>query len=319
MPFRPGQLLYFVTVAEEGQVTRAARRLKIAQPALSQAIAQLEGELGLQLLERHARGVTLTTAGEIFLPKARAAVDCERDVESAGRSLSRTTEGTLEVGFVGPPPTINCPELFAAFARAYPEVEILFHDLPFPRGRTRAWLGAVDVAFCHPPAREPGIGMQAVRHEPRAVVAHRDHPLAARPEVTVAEGLDETFISYHPEVQATWSGFHSLDDHRGGPPRSLTAHHAATSMQMLGIMAKQRAITAVPACDAKVAQLVLPDVVSIALRDADPAVLSLVWAEDDSPPLVHALARTANDLAAAGDRPLGTNGKTDVDASRPRR
>src|SRR6476469_6650933 len=98
MPFRPGQLLYFVTVAEEGQVTRAARKL---------AIAQLEGELGLQLLERHARGVTLTAAGEIFLPKARAAVDSEREVEQAGRSLSRVTDGTLDVGFVGPPPTIS--------------------------------------------------------------------------------------------------------------------------------------------------------------------------------------------------------------------
>jgi len=316
MPFRPSQLLYFVTVAEEGQVTRAARRLKIAQPALSQTIAQLEGELGLQLLERHARGVTLTAAGEIFLPKARAAVDCERDVEWAGQSLSRITEGTLDVGFVGPPPTINCPELFAAFARAYPEIEISFHDLPFPRGRTRAWLGAVDVAFCHAPAVDPGIGMQAVRREPRTVVAHKDHPLAARPEVAVAEVLDETFIGYHPAVQATWSGFHSLDDHRGGPPRSITADHAATSMQMLGVMAKRRAITTVPACDAKVAKLVLPDIVSIPLRDADPAVLSLVWAKDNSPPLVQALARTANDLAAAGDRPLGTEGKTDGDASR---
>jgi LysR family hca operon transcriptional activator len=319
MTFRPGQLLYFVTIAEEGQVTRAARRLKIAQPALSQAIAQLEGELGLRLLERHARGVTLTAAGEIFLPKARAAVECERDVEWAGQSLSRIAEGTLDVGFVGPPPTINCPELFAAFARAYPEIEISFHDLPFPRGRTRAWLGAVDVAFCHPPAVDAGIGTQAVRHEPRTVVAHKDHPLAARPDVTVAEVLDETFISHHPAVQATWSGFHSLDDYRGGPPRSMTADHAATSMQMLGIMAKQQAITTAPACDAKVAQLVLPDIVSIPLRDADPAVLSLVWAHANSPPLVHALARTANELAAAGDRPLETDGKTDGDAGRSRR
>jgi LysR family hca operon transcriptional activator len=298
MPFRPGQLLYFVTVAEEGQVTRAARRLKIAQPAVSQAIAQLERELGLQLLERHARGVTLTAAGEVFLPKARAAVDSERDVESAGRSLSRVAGGTLDVGFVGPPPTMNCPELFAAFARAYPEIEISFHDLPFPRGATSAWLGAVDVAFCHPPAVEPGIGMQAVRREPRAVVARRDHQLAERTEVSVAEVLDEIFISYHPRVQARWSGFHSLDDHRGGPPRSMTADHAATSLEMLGIMAKQRAITTVPACDAKVAQLVLPDIVSVPLPDADPAVLSLVWVEDNSLPLVHALVSTANELDA---------------------
>jgi hypothetical protein len=72
-------------------------------------------------------------------------------------------------------------------------------------------------------------------------------------------------------------------------------------MQMLGIMAKQRAITTVPACDAKLAQLVLPDIVGIPLRDADPAVLSLVWAEDNSPPLLHALTTTASELAPSGD------------------
>jgi DNA-binding transcriptional LysR family regulator len=316
MPFRPGQLRYFVTVADEGQVTRAARKLEIAQPALSQAIAQLEAELGLQLLERHARGVTLTAAGEVFLPKARAAVESERDVEWAGQSLSRITEGTLDVGFVGPPPTINSPELFDAFARAYPEIEIAFRDLPFPRGTTSSWLGTADVAFCHRPAAEPGIGMQAVRPEPRAVVAHKDHPLAGRPEVSVEEVLDETFISYHPEVQPKWSGFHSLDDHRGGPPRSTTTDHAATSLQMLGIMSTQRAITTVPACDAQVAQRVLPDLVCIPLRHADPAVLSLVWSEDHSPPLVHALVATACDLAPARGRPLGPAGRMDGEAGK---
>ena len=74
MPLRLEQLRYFVTVAEEGQMTRAARKLHLAQPALSQAIAQLESELGIDLLVRHARGVTLTPAGETFVPKARLAL-----------------------------------------------------------------------------------------------------------------------------------------------------------------------------------------------------------------------------------------------------
>jgi len=73
MEFRRQHLLYFVTVAEVGNVTQAAEELHIAQPTLSQAIALLESDLGFPLLERHARGVKLTPEGEAFLVKARAA------------------------------------------------------------------------------------------------------------------------------------------------------------------------------------------------------------------------------------------------------
>src|SRR6202035_3635574 len=162
MRFKRGQLRYFVTVAEEGQITRAAARLHIAQPALSQAIAHLESELGVALLERHARGVTLTSAGEAVLPKARAAVASEREVEIAAESLTRSARGIIEMGFIGPPPTMNSPLLFDAFARARPEAQVCFHDLRFPCGTTTAWLEEVDAAFCHPPASEAGVHVQAV-------------------------------------------------------------------------------------------------------------------------------------------------------------
>jgi DNA-binding transcriptional LysR family regulator len=297
VPFKRGQLRYFITVAEEGQVTRAAAKLHMAQPALSQAIAQLESELGIQLLERHPRGVTLTPDGEVFLPRARRALGAAEDAAMLAQSLARTAKGVIEVGFIGPPPTLTAPELFAALAESQPGAEISFRDLPFPRGSTRSWLADVDVAFCHPPSVGPGIGVRAFRREPRAVVAHKSHPLARRKEVTVAKVVDETFVSYHPEVQPTWAGFHSLDDHRSGPPRAMTTDHALTSLQMLGIMTSRRAITTVPLCDAKLAQQVVPDVVAMPLRDAHPAVLSLVWREDNNNPLVHALVGLAGSLA----------------------
>lgn len=298
MPFRPTHLRYFVTVAEEGQVTRAARRLEIAQPALSQAISQLERELGLQLLERHARGVKLTPEGEAFLAKARVAVESELEAEREAQALASAAHDVIKVGFVGPPPTITAGELFSAFAAAYPNAEIAFRDLPFPRGPTRSWLEAVDVAFCHQPEPDSSIHMQVVRTEPRVVIVRRSHPLAESTEVGVESVLDQTFISYHPNVQATWSSFHSLDEHRGGPPESTTTDWAQTAMQMLGIMSSCDAITTLPACDGRLVAHAVSDVTAIPLSGASPALLSLVCPADDCPPLVGALLRVASELSS---------------------
>src|SRR5207245_1626462 len=118
-----------------------------------------------------------------------------------------------------------------------------------------------------------------VRVEPRALVLAGDHRLGQRDELDVAEALDETFVSYHPDVQATWAGFHSLDDHRGGPPARLTEDHALTSLQMLGIMTSARAVTVVPEADARIVAQVAPNIISIPIRNAAPARVSLVWRE----------------------------------------
>ena len=289
MTFRRGQLRYFVAVADEGQMTRAAHKLHIAQPALSQAIAQLESELGLELLERHARGVTLTQAGEAFLPKARAALAAETDAAATAQSLARAVRSAITVGYIGPPPTINAPELFEAFAEARPGAEISFRELPFPRGSTASWLEDVDVAFCHPPAADPDVRIQSLRTEPRAIVAPRRHALAQHSELT---------------VQPIWAGFHSLDDHRGTPAPRITADRALTPSQMLTHIAARQAIIAIPASDAAIVLKVLRGVVAIPVRDAHPAVLSLIWRKSNHNPLVRALA-----ALAAGIRDVRVDGR----------
>lgn len=295
MSFKTDQLRYFVTVAEEGQITRAAEKLYIAQPALSQAISQLESELGLQLLERHPRGVRLTPSGEAFLEKARAVVETERDVQLTAQSLARAARGVIEVGFIGPPPPMTAPDLFAAFARSHPEAEVSFRELPFPFGSTRAWLENVDVAFCQPPDRSEHIEIHPVRVEPRVLVTPRDHPIAGSENVLVEQVLDEIFISYHPTVQAGWAGFHSLDDHRGGPPASSTDDHVSTALEMLGRFGSGDALTTLPNADAQLVASVLPGVVAVPLADAAPATVSLVWHSGDTHPLVAALVESARD------------------------
>ena len=293
VPFRNRQLEYFVTVAEEGQITRAASKLHIAQPALSQAIAQLEAEMGVKLLERQPRGVTLTAAGEIFYPKARAVLEREQEAADAARSLQRAARGTLTIGFVGPPPTLSVPALLDTFAAAHPEVGISLKDMVFPCGTTAAWLENVDVAICHPPAMEDSVRVQSVRVEPRAVVVHGEHRLAGLEQVGVADVLDETFVSYHPDVQPQWAGFHSLDDERGGPPTQLTDDRVISSMQMFSAMSHSRAVTTVPECDARLVEQVLPMLAIIPLRDVPPAVLSLAWNAGNTHPALPALIAAA--------------------------
>lgn len=292
------QLRYCVVAAEEGQLTRASRRLDIAQPALSRAIRQVESELGIELFERHPRGVTPTAAGVAFVEKARVVLAAGAEVMQTARSLTRAAAGKIEIGFIGPPPMLSAPDLFVPFVEANPQAEVSFHGLPFPTGSSGSWLKEVDVAFGHPPAPDPAVCHQIVREEPRVALAPRDHPLAQRGEVAVAEVLDETFVSYHPSVQPEWSGFHNLDDFRGGPAPHLTTDQVVTPFDMLATMASPRAITTLPACDAAIIQRALPALVAIPLRDASPALLSLTWCEADRNPLVEALVTTAQRLAA---------------------
>jgi DNA-binding transcriptional LysR family regulator len=300
--FSQVQLRYFVTVSEEGQITRAAKRLHIAQPALSQALAQLEAELEIVLFVRHPRGVTLTPAGEAFLVKARAALAAEAETVQLALSLRRAANGAVVVGFVGPPPAISMPELFSAFAEERPEARVAFQDLSFPCGDTSAWLANVDVAVCHMPSvAGEGVSVQPVRVEPRALLVHREHALAQHAELDVADALEATFVGYHPDVQEAWAGFHCLDDHRGEPPAHLTEDHALTTLQMAGIMSTPRAITSVPYADAKLAAQLLPDIRAIPLKDAAPAVVALVWRQDTRNQLVDDLAALARSLAPSDD------------------
>jgi DNA-binding transcriptional LysR family regulator len=296
MPLRLEQLRYFVAVAEEEQLTRAAQRLHLAQPALSKAISQLEGELGVELFARQARGVALTPAGDAFLSKARIALAATDDAVWTAERLARAARGTMRVGFIGPPPALNAPELFAVFADTHPEVEISFHALSFPITPTDAWLEDVDVAFCHPPAVGSDVSVQSFRAEPRVLVAPSDHPLAGRGEVPVSDVLDETYISYHPTVQPAWAGFHSLDDHRGEPAPNKTRDHVRTPLEILAVMSSRRAVTVLPACDAAIVERAVPAVVALPLQGADEAVLSLVWRTENTSPMLEALVSLAESL-----------------------
>jgi DNA-binding transcriptional LysR family regulator len=174
-------LRYFVTVATELHFGRAAARLLISQPALSQQIRSLEGELGLKLLERDRRGVRLTPEGEAFLAEARAVVQQADRAADVAHALAEGATGRLRLSYVvtmsgGLPETI-----VREYRRRYPGVEIIADSGSTARNVERLTTGALDVAFVHPPF-ESGVELPwvAVATEPLVVALPSAHPLSRR-------------------------------------------------------------------------------------------------------------------------------------------
>jgi DNA-binding transcriptional LysR family regulator len=293
---------FLVAAAEERQMTRAAHKLHVTQPALSHGIAQLERRLGVKLLERHAHGVSLTEAGEAFLAKTRPALAAVAEAELAAQPLS-ATGGVIEFGFLGVPPGLDSPGPLADFSQTHPATEVRFRELPFPSVPTTSWLAEVDVAVCHAPPAEPGVWSQELRREPRIVLAPTRHPLAQRSELCVADVLEETFVGLHPSVEPDWAGFWSLDDHRGAPPTHVTLDRARNPQELLASLAVRRAITTAPAFASQVLSNVLPGVVAIPLRDADPSTITLVGHRETSNPHAAAMRAFATGFLDSGSGP----------------
>jgi DNA-binding transcriptional LysR family regulator len=291
------QMRYFATVAEEGQLTRAARRLSMAQPALSQAIAQLELQVGVKLLERHARGIALTPAGAVFLEKARATIAAADDAEGLAGSWARGQSGHLTLGFLSLMPPGLGRDLIAALEEVRPEVVIHWRQLAFPSQDPDAWLDGVDAALAFVPPEAPGIEVQPLGEYSLDVVMAAHHRLATASELRVADVCDETFCAFDASASPDWIGFWTLNRYRGGPPRT-TAAATVTPEETVAIVASGQAISVTPSVVA--APFKDLGIVAIPLIDAAPAVLALIWRQSRNP-LVEPLAAVARDVWRFGE------------------
>ena len=292
-------LRYFVAVAEAGQITQAASRLGIAQPTLSQSIAQLEARLGMQLLERQPHGVDLTDAGRVLLDRARATVKAADETLEAASALSRSGSQRLAVGFHDVP-LARWAKMFQRLLAEYPGARLEWRPLGFPRaGRP---LEGADVALLVEPTAYPDLSVLVLEREPRVVVMAAAHRLAGRRQLTVKEVLEETFPGPDPSLDRRWQAFWTLDKERGGPAR-VTGDLVTTTDAGLEAVAAGCAIGTVTASHA--AAMTHPGLVTVPLVDARPASLALVWRTADSNPLVAALVAIATDLAGGYDADPG--------------
>jgi len=180
------RLRYFVAVAEELSFRRAAERLHLAQPALSQQIQKLEGELGVQLLNRSRRSVSLTAPGLVMLDEARRLL---RDAEAAARAAADAESGAggkLRVGHLADAVPTILPRAIARFATRHPGVQVVPQTLPARRAIEDVRAGRLDLALVGLPAQTQGLQVTPVGVERTVAAVAGRHPLSGRASIPMA-------------------------------------------------------------------------------------------------------------------------------------
>jgi DNA-binding transcriptional LysR family regulator len=193
-------LRYFVAVAEELNFSRAARKLRMAQPPLSVAIKQLEAELGTELFRRSSREVTLTEAGNALLAGARRTLAEAEGAVAAAKRAGAGELGTLRIGFSWSARFETLPMLGQAFRIDRPEVDLLTEEMWNSRMAPALRDGTIDVAIALCPDIVGDLAYAPVRTERVVALLSALHPLAAEDEISLSALANDEFILFPREL-----------------------------------------------------------------------------------------------------------------------
>jgi len=191
-------LRYFVAVAETENVSRAATKLHISQPALSRQIRDLEDDLGFLLLERDAKSVRLTEAGRTFLAEARAVLERVDEAVKTAKAVATGAKGELHVGYAPSLTARILPPTLRAFQAESPNVRVKLHDLSTEE--MFVWLseGKLELAFVAKPSGRMlrGLSFEELIEDPIRLALSPKHPLARNRIVSLTEIVHQPIIAY---------------------------------------------------------------------------------------------------------------------------
>ena len=276
-------LRYFVAVAEERHVGRAAVRLHMTQPPLSRAVRQLEGELGALLFARTPTGVVLTAAGTVLYDEARTLL--ERAEQVRARVAVAAGSASLTVGVLADSAEQVGGGLVESFRRKHPRVRVNLRETDFTDPTAGLRAGLVDVALTRAPFDDRGISTHLLRSDPVGVVLRSDDPLAGRDRLSLPDLDGRSWFRLPEGTDPVWRAFWDgagAGREPGEGPVVRTVHECLQAVLWNGT------VGLTPMGHA------LPDGLTVVRLHGQPdSRLVVAWGARDTGPLVRSFVRTA--------------------------
>ncbi len=288
-------LRYFVAVAEEGSLlTAAERRLHTSQPSLSRQIRDLETEVGVKLLERQSRGVTLTAAGKVFLDHARLALLQVEAAAEGARRAERPEKQSFTIGFLAGQEVVWLPHALRIIREEAPEVEIILSSQSSPDLALALMRGKLDVAFLRPETQSVGVSFKFLAKEPLIAVLPADHRLTSRKKILPRDLARETYVSsarISPVLQSV------IQDYASNVGITLKAEYEGEGLpSAMSLVVSTGGITLIPLY---AQNMLTPNVVARALEGVPPTIdLTLGYNDSNSSPLLRRFLSRSDELVA---------------------
>ena len=294
------RLRYFVAVAEESSFSRAARRLRMAQPPLSSQIKQLEEELGVRLFERTGRGVRTTEAGKLLQEEARRIFAQVEGTVGMVRRVGHGEVGRLTLGFVPSSSNEVLPPILRAFGERFPDVELFLREMRPDMIVQRLHENQIDAGFVYLPLDENSLYIECVSREPLILALPRKHPLSSEERVDLASLAEEPFIlpARYRRMPGLYGQVTEACRQAGFTPDAVQKD-VWLMQTIVGLVAGGMGVALVPA---SVQNLRRKGVVYRPVRGLSPSVeLGVIWRSDDQGVVLKSFLQVAKEETRSGD------------------
>jgi DNA-binding transcriptional LysR family regulator len=291
------QLRSFVAVAEELHFRRAAERLHLAQPSVSQQIRTLEAELGVRLFDRNRRGATLTPAGTALLGEAREVLRRADRAASVARATGAGQRGRLRMSLTRSLTGGIAGAIVSAYRERYPDVE-----LALSLGTTMLHVEQlheeeIDVGFVRPPLEDPRLEELVLGREPMVCVLPRGHRLTRRASVRPRD-LDGEALVWWPEVHGPGAWREVRREVCGEPPWPPLARSEPEEERIVSAVAEGAGISFIMLERSR--SLRIPGAVYRRFAAPEPTMgIAIAWRKGDALPTLHRLRELAADLGTS--------------------